>query len=151
MVTTGKATLMNKGFIAKATITINSPASRVWDALTNPDLIQQYLFGTQVTTDWKMGSPITYTGTWEGKAYEDKGKVLQIEPGKLLVSTFWSSLSGLPDVPESYKTVRYELSPEGGGTRLTITQDNNAAPEEASHSEQNWTMVLDSMKKMLEG
>jgi len=143
--------MMNQGFIAKATIIINSPVPRVWDALTNPDLIKQYLFGTQVTTDWKVGSSITYKGIWEGKAYEDKGKVLQVEPGKLLVSTFWSSLSGLPDVPESYKTVRYELSPEGGETRLTITQDNNATPEEASHSEQNWKMVLDSLKKMLEG
>ena len=142
--------MMNKGFIAKATITINSPTPRVWEALTDPELIKQYLFGTQVTTDWKVGSPITYRGTWEGKAYEDKGKVLQVEPGKLLVSTFWSSLSGLPDAPESYQTVRYELSPDGSGSRLTITQDNNATPQEASHSEQNWKMVLDSLKKMLE-
>jgi uncharacterized protein YndB with AHSA1/START domain len=142
---------MNKTFVAKATITINAPASRVWDALTKPDLIQQYLFGTEVTTDWRVGSPITYQGTWEGKAYKDKGKILQVEPGKLLVSTFWSSLSGLPDVPESYNTVRYELSTEGGGTRLTVTQDNNATQEEASRSEQNWKIVLDGMKKLLEG
>ena len=142
---------MNKGFVAKATIIINTPAVIVWDALINPELIKQYLYGTQVATDWKAGSPITYKGIWDGKAYEDKGKVLQIEPGKLLVSTFWSSLSGLPDVPENYKTVRYELSSEGSGTRLTITQDNNASQEEASHSEQNWKMVLDSMKKLLEG
>jgi hypothetical protein len=68
-----------------------------------------------------------------------------------LVSTFWSSLAGLPDVPENYKTVRYELSAEGGGTRLTITQDNNDTQEDANHSEQNWKMVLDGMKKLLEG
>src|SRR5512137_2683690 len=99
---------MNKGWIAKAAITINAPASRVWDALTNPHLIKQYLFGTEVATDWKVGSPITYRGTWEGKSYEDKGKILQIEPGRLLVSTYWSSLSSVPDIPENYKTVRYE-------------------------------------------
>ena len=85
--------MTNKKFVAKATITVNAPASRVWDALTLPDLIKQYLFGTKVTTDWRVGSPITYTGTWEGKTYEDKGKILQIEPGRLLVSTFWSSLA----------------------------------------------------------
>ncbi len=141
---------MNNAFTAKATTTVNAPASKVWEALTKPSLIKQYLFGTEVTTDWRVGSPITYTGTWEGKAYEDKGRVLQIEPGKLLVSTFWSSLSGLPDTPENYKTVRYELSTEGDGTRLTITQDNNDTQEEANHSEQNWIM-LDGMKKLLEG
>lgn len=141
---------MNENFIARATVTINAPASKVWEALTNPDLIKQYLFGTQVISDWQVGSPITYLGVWEGKPYQDKGKVLQAEPGKLLVSTFWSSLSGLADVPENYKTVRYELSPVGEATKLTLTQDNNASQEEASHSEQNWNMVLAGIKKLLE-
>jgi uncharacterized protein YndB with AHSA1/START domain len=138
---------MNNKFTSKASTTINAPTSKVWDALTKPHLIKQYLFGTEVTTDWQVGSPITYKGIWDGKAYEDKGKVLQIEIEELLVSTFWSSLSGLPDIPENYKTVRYE----GNGTRLTIIQDNNDSQEEANHSEQNWTMVLDGMKKLLEG
>ena len=141
---------MNNTFVAKATITINAPAARVWDALTQPELIKRYLFGTQVTTDWQVGSQIVYEGTWEGKAYSDKGKVLQVEPGKLLVSTFWSSLSGLPDVPENYQTVHYELSAESSGTRLTVLQDNNATQEDANHSAQNWRMVLDGMKRLLE-
>jgi uncharacterized protein YndB with AHSA1/START domain len=137
-------------FVAKASINIQAPASKVWEALTRPDLIKQYLFGTQVVTDWQVGSPITYQGVWQGKPYEDKGKVLQVEPGKRLVSTFWSSLSGEPDLPENYKTVRYELSPAGDGTKLTIIQDNNASQEEAEHSEQNWKMVLEGIKKLLE-
>ena len=142
---------MNNKFPAEATTVINAPASKVWAALTDPSLIKQYLFGTEVTSDWKVGSRITYRGEWEGKPYEDKGEILQFEPEKLLVSTFWSSLAGLPDAPENYKTVHYELSPENGGTRLTITQDNNANQEEADHSTQNWNRVLDGMKKLLEG
>jgi uncharacterized protein YndB with AHSA1/START domain len=142
---------MEKTRIASATISINVPPARIWEALTQPRLIKQYLFGTQVSTDWKVGSPITYQGVWEGKAYEDKGIILQIEPEKLLVSTFWSYLSGLPDLPENYKTVRYELSAEGRATRLTVIQDNNASQEEADHSASNWQMVLDGMKKLLEG
>ena len=142
---------MNNKFTAEATSTINVPASKVWDALTKPELIKQYLFGTEVNTDWQVGSPITYMGVWEGKPYKDKGKILQIEPEKLLVSTFWSSLAGLPDIPENYKTVHYELSPESGGTKLTITQDNNADRAEADHSAQNWNTVMDGMKKLLEG
>ncbi len=141
---------MNNNYVAKATTVINAPTSRVWDALTQPDLIKQYLFGTHVTTDWRVGSPITYEGIWEGKAYEDKGQILQVEPGKLLVSTYWSPLSGLPDVPENYQTVRYELSTEGSGTRLTLTQDNNATQEDANHSAQNWSMVLAGMKQIVE-
>ena len=87
---------------------------------------------------------------WEGKAYEDKGEILGVEAEKRLVSTYWISMGGLPDKPENYKTVTYELAGENGGTRLVITQDNNATGEEAWHSEQNWTMVLEGLKRLLE-
>ena len=141
---------MDKKFIAKATTTINTPASKVWEALTKPDLIKQYLFGTQVTTDWKVGSPITYKGEWEGKPYEDKGKILQFDPEKTLVSTHWSPLSGVSDTPENYHTVTYQLSEKDGKTEVTIMQDNNSTEDEKAHSEQNWRTVLDGMKKLLE-
>ncbi|MBP1692456.1 MAG: ATPase [Chloroflexi bacterium] len=141
---------MDKVYKARAATIIDAPASKVWEALTRPELIQQYMFGTQVTTDWQVGSPITYSGTWQGKLYQDKGVVLRVEPDKLLVSTFWSSLSGLPDLPENYNTVRYELEPDGDRTMLTVVQDNNATPEDADHSAQNWSTVLDGLKKLLE-
>src|SRR5215813_14169331 len=141
---------MNNKFIAKATTTINAPASKVWEALTKPELIKQYLFGTEVTTTWKVGGPITYKGEWEGKAYEDKGKILKFDPEKTLVSTHWSPLSGVPDIPENYHTVTYQLSEKDGKTDVTIIQDNNASQDEADHSTQNWKMVLDGMKKLLE-
>lgn len=141
---------MNDTRIAKASIDIQAPASRVWDALTRPELVRQYLFGTEVVTDWQVGSPIIYKGVWEGKLYEDKGKILHVEPGKQIVSTYWSPLSGLPDRLEYYKTVQYLLESEGGTTHLTITQDNNASEEEAQHSAQNWQMVLEGIKKLVE-
>jgi hypothetical protein len=59
-------------------------------------------------------------------------------------------MGGLPDLPENYNTVRYELSSDGGQTKLTLTQDNNATQEAASHSEQNWKIVLDGLKKVVE-
>jgi len=128
---------MKNSYVAKATTTIEVPASKVWEALTRPDLIKQYLFGTEVTTDWKVGSPITYKGVWEGKAYEDKGKIIKFEPEKTLVSTHWSPLSGVPDTPENYHTVTYQLSEKDGKTDVTILQDNNATEDEKAHSEQN--------------
>ena len=142
---------MDKKYIANVTIKIDAPVSKVWDALTKPELIKQYMFGTEVTTDWRVGSSITFKGMWEGKAYEDKGKIVAVEQGKRLVSTYWSALSGLPDVPESYQTVSYELAADGNGTRLTLTQDNNNTQEDANHAEQNWKMVLDGIKGLVEG
>ena len=142
---------MNEKYTAKATATINAPVSKVWQALVNPEIIKQYLFNTEVVSDWKVGSPIIYKGEWEGKAFEDKGEILEIEPEKLLKSTHWSPLSGVPDRPENYHTVTYTLSEKSGSTEVTIMQDNNATQEEKEHSEQNWRTVLDGMKKLLEG
>ena len=141
---------MNDALIVKVTVTINAPTSKVWEAITTPDLIKQYLFGTEVVTDWRVGSPIRYRGIWQGKPYEDKGTILQLEPEKLFVSTYWSPMSGAPDLPENYKTVRYELARAGEATRLTLTQDNNASDEEVKHLEENWTTVLTALKKLLE-
>jgi len=140
---------MKNTFTARAATTINASASDVWAALTKPELIKQYLFNTEVISDWKVGSPIIYKGEWEGKAFEDKGKILQIEPEKLLMSTHWSPLSGVPDSPENYHTVTYTLSGKGKRTEVTITQDNNATEEEKVHSEANWKTVLDGIKKCL--
>ena len=142
---------MDNKLIAKATNTINASASRVWEALINPKLIKQYLFGAEVISDWKEGSPIIYKGIYEGKTYEDKGSVLKVEPEKLLLITHWSPLSGSPDTPENYHKVSYELAAENGSTQLTITQDNNSSEEEQEQNAKFWKMVLDGMKKLLEG
>ncbi len=141
---------MNKKFTAKASTTIHAPASNVWDAITKPELIKQYMFGTDVITDWKVGHPIIYRGEWQGKPFEDKGKVLKVEPEKRLVSTHWSPLSGVSDTPENHHTVAYELSEKDGGTEVTITQDNNATEEEKNESEQNWSTMLAKLKEILE-
>jgi uncharacterized protein YndB with AHSA1/START domain len=142
--------IMGKNFIVKQSVTINAPAAKIWDALVNPEKIKRYLFGTEAVSDWKAGSPIKYKGVWEGKAYEDKGTILKIVPEKLFESTYWSSAYGVPDKPENYKKVTYELLPEREGVKLVLTQDNNATEEEKNHSEQNWRVVLGGLKDLVE-
>ena len=39
--------------IAKAEATINAPITEVWNALTDPDIIKEYMFGATVISDWK--------------------------------------------------------------------------------------------------
>lgn len=142
---------MDNEYTAKATTTIQAPVSKVWQALVNPEIIKQYLFNTEVITDWQVGSSITYKGEWEGKPFEDKGEVLAIEPERVLKSTHWSPLSGTADSPENYHTVTYTLTDKGDTTEVTITQDRNASEEEKAHSEKNWKTVLKGMKELLEG
>ena len=141
---------MDKSITADASVEIHAPADRVWQALIRPELIAKYFFGSQIVTDWKVGSPIVYKGEWQGEPFEDKGQVVEVKPEKSLVVTHWSPLSGVPDIPENYHTVRYEIVPQNGNTRVTIRQDNNANEQEREQSAQTWKTVLENMKSMLE-
>ena len=79
--------------IAKAAVDIDAPAAKVWDALVNPASIKEYMFGTNVTSDFQEGSPISWKGEWQGKAYEDKGTIRRVEPGRVLEYTHFSPLA----------------------------------------------------------
>jgi uncharacterized protein YndB with AHSA1/START domain len=136
--------------LATASISIHASLSAVWDALTNPAIIKEYMFGTEVVTDWKEGSPIIWKGIWKEKPYEDKGIILKFEPEKLLQVTHFSPLSGVPDVPENYHTLTYTLVAEGENTQLSLTQDNNVTEDAQKHSQQMWEQMLAGLKKTLE-
>lgn len=142
---------MTKGFEAVKTVRIEAGRAEVWDALTKPEKVKQYMHGTNMSTDWKPGSPITWKGEWKGKPYEDKGKVIEVDPQNRLKYTHWSPMGGSEDKPENYHTVTYELSGDNGSTTLTLRQDNNATQAEADKmAEENWGPVLDGLKQTAE-
>jgi uncharacterized protein YndB with AHSA1/START domain len=142
---------MHAGFPARAAVTIDAPPDTVWRALTDPGAIARYMFGATVVTDWREGSPIAWQGEYQGRRYEDKGRVLRALPARLLEYTHFSPLAGLPDEPENYHHVTVELTAEGGGTRVTLVQDNNVSEEARRHSERNWATMLDGLKREAEG
>ncbi|YCH08412.1 SRPBCC family protein [Arthrobacter sp. alpha11c] len=135
---------------AEASITVAAPREQVWKALTDPGLIKEYFLGTNVETTWRVGDPITYSGEYNGKAYEDKGTILAFEPLQLLKTTHYSPASGLPDSPGNYHTVEYSLADADEGTSVTISQGNNKSEEEVEHSAATWRVVLQNLKEFLE-
>jgi len=135
---------------SKTTITFKAPIAKVWDGLTNPVIVKQYFFGTDLKSDWKVGGPITFSGEWEGHKYEDGGIILDIDSPKYLKYSYWSSMSGTENKPENYNNITYELSEDNGTTTLVITQDGVKNQEAADHSEQNWKSVFDGLKKIIE-
>jgi uncharacterized protein YndB with AHSA1/START domain len=137
--------------VATAEVEIEASPAEVWSALTDPEQIKEYMFGSQVVTVWKPGSPIVWKGEYEGKKYEDKGEIVEIEPERRLKVTHFSPLSGEEDRPENYHTVLYELEERGGGTRVSLSQDNNSTVEAAEHSQANWEKMLAGLKQVVEG
>jgi uncharacterized protein YndB with AHSA1/START domain len=139
-----------KGPVARAGIKIDASIDVVWDALVNPEVISQYMFGTSVVSEWKEGSAIAWKGTWKGKAYEDRGIILELKPGRIISYSHFSPLSGLPDIPENYHTVTIELAPKRGGTVVSLSQDNNLTEQAREHSQKNWEAMLKGLKNLLE-
>jgi uncharacterized protein YndB with AHSA1/START domain len=133
----------------KTTIIFDEPIAKVWKGLTDPAIVKQYFFGTNLISDFKKGSRITFSGEWEGKAYADGGVILEIEPPKLLKYTYWSSMSGTEDKPENYHNVTYELHEKDGVTELVIIQEGVKNQQALEHSEQNWQTVFDGLKDLL--
>ena len=135
----------------KTAITIDAPVQDVWDAITTPELIRQWFFGVETESDWQPGGPIVHRGEWQGKPYEDKGKILRIEPPRLLVHTHWSDVSARPDSPENYEEVTWSMTGKDGSTDLTVSERNIASEEAKAMSEQSWRTVLQNLKSLLEG
>jgi uncharacterized protein YndB with AHSA1/START domain len=141
---------MERGLVARASISVHARPEAVWRALVDPAAIQEYFFGTTVVTGWQAGEPIVWRGVWQGREYEDKGTVLAVEPGRRLQFTHFSPLSGAADAPENYHTVEILLSRDGDQTQVTLSQDNNATEDERAHSAQNWETVLAGLKRFVE-
>ncbi len=136
--------------------TLNAPPAAVWKALTNTSTLKQFFFGSDITTDWRLGSPIRFKGAWKGKPYEDKGNIQAFDAGKRLAFTHWSPLSGMDDKPENYHIVTFDLRPTGNSTEVVLTQTNqndaeSLTAENRKEYAKNWTMVLDGLKKAVEG
>lgn len=138
------------GVVATATTTVDAGREAVWKALTDPDEVRQWFFGTDQQTDWKPGSPITWSGDYDGKPYEDSGVVVAVDEPNRFEVTHWSPLSGTEDTPENHHTLVYTLTPAGGGTEVSITQDNNADQKEADQNAASWTDLLAALKMQVE-
>jgi uncharacterized protein YndB with AHSA1/START domain len=141
---------MKGNYAAESKIAIHAPPAKVWEALTTPALVKSYLMGADVKSDWKVGSPLTYTGEYQGKPFEEKGVIRKIEPGKVLQATHFSATSGKEDKPENYALVTWELTQDGDETIVSVTQDSIATKEGVATSQSNWSGVLAGLKKTTE-
>lgn len=140
---------MNKNLIASSKITIKSTPEKVWDILTNPVKIKEYLFGTEVITDWKIGSPIIFQGEYDGQQYKDKGNVIENKKNELLKYDYWSRFSGLEDKPENYSLVTYKIENLDDNSVNFIWHQQGFSSEEGNcHTEEGLKAMLEKIKEL---
>jgi uncharacterized protein YndB with AHSA1/START domain len=141
---------VSKELISKSSIEINASSPRIWEALVKPEIAKEYLFGAEIVTDWKVGSPITFKGEFNGNKYEEKGVLLNVEPNTKLQYSHWSNFDGLPDEPENYRTWTFDIAEKDRTAKLSITEDNIPTEKQKNRSDNFWNEALLKIKRLVE-
>ncbi|MBA3649857.1 MAG: SRPBCC domain-containing protein [Chitinophagales bacterium] len=132
-----------------STIKINATRQRVWDILTQPVYVKLWQYGSDLVTNWAVGSDIRFRTEWEGKIFEQWGKVLAFKPENVLQYSLYAPRPGLEDKPENYSIMNYVLTEENGLVKLQIIQEDNR-PNAVQEEPQNENPVLNSLKQIAE-
>jgi uncharacterized protein YndB with AHSA1/START domain len=86
-----------------------------------------------------------------------KGNIVAIQPPVLLTYTVIDPHAEMPDIPDNYLNVYYQLSEQDGITTLTVSQDGfeKAADGEKRYNDvynkgDGWNPILVEIKKYAE-
>ena len=136
--------------VSGAEITIDAPIETVWHAITNSKVA--LMPGTTVESGWEVGDPITFDGEFNGKAFKDYGEITEKKEGKSVAFSHWSKM---PERPDNYHIVRYDLDDEDEATHVTLTQTNvgdkvDIDAKTKAEFDKNWQMMLEHLKKAAE-
>jgi uncharacterized protein YndB with AHSA1/START domain len=133
-----------------STIVLNAPVEKVWNALTKPELVKQWQYGSDLITDWKVGNEIRFRNEWEGQFFEQWGTILEVVPNQKIKYSLFFPRPELKDKPENYFIMSYVLSEENQKTKLEIIQEDNrpGAVQEEPQGEEN--PILQGLKAIIE-
>lgn len=127
---------------------IRTTPEKLWEALTQPETMRQYLFGAAILADWKKG------GAWkmahgDGRV-SDSGEVLEAEKPKRIVLK-WRSEWTEELAAEGYSRCTMDIEPKGETVMLKITheieRDNSKLIQSVSGG---WPKILSGLKSLLE-
>jgi len=128
-------------------IYIASTVEKVWRALTDPKLTEQYWFGYKVSSDWKVGS--SYMVEKDGVPPFDKGIVLECDPPRRLSYTWHPQFEDALNEPHS--RVTFELVALERQVQLTVIHDEFEVGSKVFEGiSGGWPKVLSSLKSLLE-
>lgn len=131
-------------------LTVKAPSAKVWDALTNPEMVRQWQYGSQLITDLQVGSSIRFRTEWDGQVFEQWGTVLEVILNQKLRYSLFAPRPDLEDIPENYFTMEYRLTEQGENTLLVIVQEDHrpGAKQEEEQGEDN--PILNALKTLIE-
>lgn len=136
---------------SESTVKIFAPASKVWLALTVPNLVKQWQYGADLITTWETGTRIIFRNEWDGQIFEQWGTVLEFIPDLRLKYSLFFPSPGREDIPENYFFMIYELVESGECTTVIIRQeDPRPTLADTSSNEDDAPDVLSYLKELVE-
>jgi uncharacterized protein YndB with AHSA1/START domain len=134
-------------------VTINSEPAEVWAALTEHELMTQWMtdpeMKIEIHTNWKINEEILIRG-FHHLRFENKGIVLSYDKEKKLSYSHLSSLSRLPDKPENYSILEFVLTPADKQILLTLFITNFPTETIRKHLEFYWRGTMVKIKNAAE-
>lgn len=142
--------LMNTDFVIVRDVILNAKLDEVWEALTTPELIKQYMFNYEVTSLWQKGESISWKGKRKGVQVSEKGSIISLIKNEQFKFTLFDESSGLEDIAENYLQVTFDLKKKYDKTELTLTIQNfNDDSRRCAHIAKGWdNTVLPGLRKM---
>ena len=126
---------------------IETTPEKLWEALTSSEFSKRYWFGTEVRSDWNVGSPFALVT--DGKT-SDTGEILEADRPRRLSYTFKHELfEDMRDEPAT--KVVFTIEPHGKIVKLTVTHEGFAEGSKLLGAISNgWPAILSGLKSLLE-
>jgi uncharacterized protein YndB with AHSA1/START domain len=131
-------------------ITIKAPASRIFEALTNPEQrknwwsVEGRFQTTHMESDLRVGGKWSMSGTGFGRSFTISGEYRTIEPPHVLAFTW------LPDWQQNpaETLVRFDLTEKDGLTTVRLT--HSGLTPEGLQAHQGWPQLLAQLRGYVE-
>ena len=140
-------------------ITIAAPPERVFQALIDPKQVMQWWTSEQCPIEafslaakvggrWMYDTQQTTMNVNGQTKFHCAGEVLEYDPPRALAYTW---IANWHDDKTRRTSVRWELTPQGSGTRLKVTH-SGLAQETASRKDYSsgWVGAVEQLKKFVE-
>lgn len=119
----------------------NKPLEKVWAALTMPERLTDWF--AEASLD-RLAVGGTFQLFFTGADYRSIARITELDPPRTIAWT-WSEVDG-----SKPSHVRFDLEPDGGGCRLTLTHSGLGA-EEAKGVDAGWHAHLEALPDAAEG
>jgi uncharacterized protein YndB with AHSA1/START domain len=126
---------------------IKTTPEKLWQALTSSEFSRRYWFGTELRSDFKVGSPFALV--MDGKV-TDSGEILEADRPRRLSYTFKHELDDEMR-KEGATRVVFALEPHGELVKLTLTHERFAKDSKLLDGiSRGWPAILSNLKSLLE-